>query len=72
MRRLALGLSWPFRVARWAATLANNPPTFTKDVAPILQEKCQNCHRNWIHGADVAGYLRRNPAVGKVDQSSAS
>jgi hypothetical protein len=21
------------------------PPTFTKDVAPILQEKCQNCHR---------------------------
>ena len=21
------------------------PPTFTKDVAPILQQKCQNCHR---------------------------
>src|SRR5206468_834244 len=21
------------------------PPTFTKDVAPILQKKCQNCHR---------------------------
>ena len=21
------------------------PPTFTKDVAPIIQQKCQNCHR---------------------------
>ncbi len=24
---------------------AKAPPTFTKDVAPILQQKCQNCHR---------------------------
>ena len=24
---------------------SQEPPTFTKDVAPILQEKCQNCHR---------------------------
>ena len=24
---------------------STSPPTFTKDVAPILQEKCQNCHR---------------------------
>ena len=23
----------------------SDPPTFTKDVAPILQKKCQNCHR---------------------------
>ena len=23
----------------------DKPPTFTKDVAPILQKKCQNCHR---------------------------
>src|SRR6185437_7825799 len=28
-----------------AAELANNAPTFAKDVAPILQEKCQECHR---------------------------
>ena len=21
------------------------PPTFTKDIAPIFQEKCQSCHR---------------------------
>jgi len=53
------GSRWPIRV--WlglAAGLAcligpvradeeptKAPPTFTKDVAPILQEKCQNCHR---------------------------
>src|SRR6476469_8679972 len=24
---------------------ADKPATFTKDVAPILQEKCQSCHR---------------------------
>jgi hypothetical protein len=24
---------------------AKEPPTFTRDVAPILQKKCQNCHR---------------------------
>ncbi len=27
-----------------AAELANTPVTFSKDVAPILQEKCQECH----------------------------
>src|SRR3974390_487651 len=29
-----------------AADLAPQPPTFAKDIAPIFQEKCQNCHRN--------------------------
>src|SRR5438876_735788 len=28
-----------------AADLAGRPVTFTKDIAPILQEKCQACHR---------------------------
>ena len=27
------------------AELNTPPPTFSKDVAPILQEKCQSCHR---------------------------
>jgi hypothetical protein len=27
------------------AELTSNPATFAKDVAPILQEKCQGCHR---------------------------
>ena len=28
-----------------AADLTNGPITFTRDIAPILQQKCQNCHR---------------------------
>ena len=28
-----------------AAELTKRPVTFAKDVAPILQEKCQDCHR---------------------------
>ena len=31
--------------AKDAAKAAKAAPTFTKDVAPILQAKCQNCHR---------------------------
>src|SRR5580704_8511949 len=27
------------------ASLQDKPVTFTKDIAPIFQEKCQNCHR---------------------------
>jgi hypothetical protein len=27
------------------AQATNSSPTFTKDIAPILQEKCQDCHR---------------------------
>jgi hypothetical protein len=46
MRTLALGAFVAFSGCAMAATLANNPPTFTKNIAPILQEKCQNCHRN--------------------------
>src|SRR5260370_13817168 len=28
-----------------AADTSNNPVTFARDVAPILQERCQECHR---------------------------
>ena len=46
MCTLALGICLAFSNCAIGATLANNPPTFAKDIAPILQEKCQNCHRN--------------------------
>ena len=29
-----------------AGMAADTPVTFAKDVAPIFQEKCQDCHRN--------------------------
>src|ERR1051325_11159215 len=32
-------------VGRAADTPSAKPPTFTKDVAPIFQEKCEACHR---------------------------
>ena len=28
--------------------------TFSKDIAPILQRSCQNCHQPEFGGADVA------------------
>src|SRR5579872_509007 len=28
-----------------AAETAGKPVTFARDIAPIFQEKCQNCHR---------------------------
>jgi len=42
--RIALGIVGTLAAAS-AAELTPAPPTFTKDVAPILQEKCQSCHR---------------------------
>ena len=46
MKRIALTLV--IAGALYPATFAQQPPsttTFTKDVAPILQKSCQNCHR---------------------------
>ena len=44
MKRLRILLA--ISIPAFAADLASNRPvTFTEDVAPILQEKCQECHR---------------------------
>jgi hypothetical protein len=46
MRTLALAACLVFSSYAIGAELTNNnPPTFAKNIAPILQEKCQNCHR---------------------------
>ncbi len=42
---LMLGAAAAFAQCLTGATLANSTPTFSRDIAPILQEKCQNCHR---------------------------
>jgi hypothetical protein len=39
----AIALALPVLSA--AAEVAGKPVTFAKDIAPILQEKCQSCHR---------------------------
>ena len=43
--RILLGIFATLAVTAAAAEITAPPPTFTKDVAPILQEKCQSCHR---------------------------
>jgi hypothetical protein len=43
--RIVLGILGTLAITATAAELTAPPPTFTKDVAPILQEKCQSCHR---------------------------
>ncbi len=47
-------------------------PTFTKDVAPIFQAKCESCHRPDYDGADVARHVRGRAAVGASRSRSAS
>jgi len=42
---LTLGAAAAFAQCLMGATLANTTPTFSRDIAPIFQEKCQNCHR---------------------------
>ena len=42
---LALGAFFTLSGSAIGAELTNKPVTFTKDVAPIFQAKCQDCHR---------------------------
>ena len=49
-----------------APAAAAETPTFSKDVAPILQAKCQECHQpNSIAPMSLVTY-RRGPAVGAL------
>src|SRR5665213_4456392 len=45
MRNICSGLVLITVYAATAKAAALTAPTFTKDVLPVLQEKCQNCHR---------------------------
>jgi mono/diheme cytochrome c family protein len=45
MPKLPAFLALPFLVSAAVSEAANAPLTFHKDVLPILQARCQNCHR---------------------------
>ena len=66
---------WSSLAACWClsstaqAQAPNAEPTFTKDVLPILQRSCQQCHRPGTVGADVAADLSGSAAVGALDQA---
>src|SRR5438067_4889529 len=42
---MSVGIASLFTSPPRAQTSSQGPVTFTKDVAPILQRSCQNCHR---------------------------
>ena len=73
-RSLAIGVCslGTFALSSFAADVATapKPVTFTKDIAPIFQEKCEACHRKGLDGADVIDHLRRGAALGKIDPAA--
>ena len=61
-------------VARYrlhAAPVGVATPTYTKDIAPILQRSCENCHRAGRRRADVPAAPTRRSAPGRAPSSSA-
>src|SRR5438093_1207753 len=51
----------------WAREAAKEPVTFTKDVAPILQKACQNCHRpNAIAPMSLLTYEEARPWASSI------
>jgi len=46
VQALTLGSCLVFAGCLMGADLAHSTPTFATDIAPILQEKCQTCHRS--------------------------
>ncbi len=53
-----------------AAADAPKTPTFTKDIAPIFQEKCEACHRPDSIAPMSLKDFSRSPAVGSIDQGA--
>ena len=57
-------------VSSMPAVAADNAktPTFTKDIAPIFQQKCESCHRPDNMAPMSLICLRRSASVGEVDR----
>ena len=51
-----------------AQNVSVSEATFHRDVLPILQKRCQPCHRAGRGGADVVPHVRQRPPVGEGDQ----
>ena len=45
LRSVALGLAGVALAVAGGGTAGTQQVTFTKDIAPILQSKCQDCHQ---------------------------
>ena len=75
--RIGCGLAWLAAAVLSLPVVADAqsaPPsgsvTFTKDIAPVLQRSCENCHRARRRGADGAVHLRTGASLGPRDQAA--
>jgi hypothetical protein len=56
-----------------AAVTADTPPTFSKDIAPIFQNKCQECHQpNSIAPMSLISYKEVRPWARSIKQRVSS
>jgi hypothetical protein len=63
----AVGLTAPYAVT--AQQPASGTVTFTKDIAPILQRSCQNCHRpDGVAPMSLVSYDEVRPYARAIDQ----
>ena len=67
----ALGVTVAMRGRVMPRPSGDEPVTFTKNVAPILQQKCQVCHSAELDRADVAPHLRRREEIRARHQEQA-
>jgi hypothetical protein len=62
LRSVALGLAGAALAAAGGGTAGTQQVTFTKDIAPILQSKCQDCHQpNSIAPMSLISYEETRP-----------
>ena len=69
LRLLAFGAVVSFAAPAFAADPPKTP-TFTKDIAPIFQEKCEACHRPDSMAPMSLDHLRGSAAVGAIDRAA--
>src|SRR5262245_12191048 len=66
---LGLGVLAILPLPRVATSQVKATPTFSKDVAPIFQEKCQACHRkDSIAPMSLVTFNESRPWVEKIKQ----
>ena len=64
---VAAALAMPVRPRAAAGT-----PTFTRDIAPILQRSCQNCHRpNSVAPMSLVTYEEVRPYAASIKRRTA-
>jgi len=67
--RLGLAVILPLGICIAGSDQASAPPTFSKDVAPILQQKCQDCHQpNSIAPMSLITYPEVRPWAKSIRQ----